>query len=618
MSEKFNSRVSAEGAALIADAVINNTKMSFLKAYGSTTEFADAQLPKLTDKDLTGASHNQNGHISNVSVDKDTNTVRTEIVLDGSTVEADYGLNSILMVATVDGKEHLFAVLKANQTQYMNAYDGKSSTNLQINCSFIISNTDVVDILKVDSAGTLTRADYDELHKFTVDQVAITVTNVNKYTDASVSKEADIRLAADIDEIKARSDADDIERKARIAADNTESKARAAADDAAAKDLSTLKGTVSTNYTNATIYADGAVNKEAAIRLAADNTESKARSAADAENSKAAQRAQSTADAKYPAGVIEIPANSDLNSYTKEGNYHQNVSTVTATIKNMPVDNIGPFGLQVLHGADNLQILTTYSNTNSYSWLRTMSNNNWCPWLHYEFSNQDSTITGKKIFSQPTTFKFPTDLSMRSMMQLDFGVNSKNVLFGLPGDANGDAIGLGAGGLTVIGSGESTSNYLTDVMNGTFPTSVTKHVAMDEYAVVVSDGPVHLISHFQDNDGKAKEATLEINGNFNVPGAVLGQTLDTRGAKQNPAWYQATYPKSVIREFKALADLDITMPSGQTTNWFELETRVPWNNNSGGYAIQTAYSTASARPLMFIRKGTSDTAWSAWEQMTTW
>lgn len=281
MSEKFNSRVSAEGAALIADAVINNTKMSFLKAYGSTTEFADAQLPKLTDKDLTGASHNQNGHISNVSVDKDTNTVRTEIVLDGSTVEADYGLNSILMVATVDGKEHLFAVLKANQTQYMNAYDGKSSTNLQINCSFIISNTDVVDILKVDSAGTLTRADYDELHKFTVDQVAITVTNVNKYTDASVSKEADIRLAADIDEIKARSDADDIERKARIAADNTESKARAAADDAAAKDLSTLKGTVSTNYTNATIYADGAVNKEAAIRLAADNTESKARSDAD-------------------------------------------------------------------------------------------------------------------------------------------------------------------------------------------------------------------------------------------------------------------------------------------------------------------------------------------------
>ena len=110
----------------------------------------------------------------------------------------------------------------------------------------------------------------------------------------------------------------------------------------------------------------------------------------------------------------------------------------------------------------------------------------------------------------------------------------------------------------------------------------------------------------------------EINGNFNVPGAVLGQTLDARGAKQNPAWYQATYPKSVIREFKALADLDITMPSGQTTNWFELETRVPWNNNSGGYAIQTAYSTASARPLMFIRKGTSDTAWSAWEQMTTW
>ena len=63
MTQKFNSRVSAEGALLIADAVAKNTKMSFLKAYGSTTEFSDDQLAGLTDKDLTGASHNQTGHI---------------------------------------------------------------------------------------------------------------------------------------------------------------------------------------------------------------------------------------------------------------------------------------------------------------------------------------------------------------------------------------------------------------------------------------------------------------------------------------------------------------------------------------------------------------------------
>lgn len=287
MTQKFNSRVSAEGALLIADAVAKNTKMSFLKAYGSTTEFSDDQLAGLTDKDLTGASHNQTGHISNVAVDDATSTVHTEIVLDGNSVEADYGLNSILIVATVDGNEHLFAVLKANQVQYMNAYDGKSSTNLQINCSFKISNTDVVDIIKVDTAGTLTRADYDKLHEFTVSQVAVTVTNVNKYTDTAMSKEAAARSAADSAEIKARSDADAWETGQRTAADTTETKARIAADNAAASSVSKLTSTVAANYTSATVYADSAVAAEASTRSTADSAESKTRSDADLKETQA-------------------------------------------------------------------------------------------------------------------------------------------------------------------------------------------------------------------------------------------------------------------------------------------------------------------------------------------
>lgn len=301
MTQKFNSRVSAEGALLIADAVAKNTKMSFLKAYGSTTEFSDDQLAGLTDKDLTGASHNQTGHISNVSVDDATSTVHTEIVLDGNTVEADYGLNSILMVATVDGNEHLFAVLKANQVQYMNAYDGKSSTNLQINCSFKVSNTDVVDIIKVDTAGTLTRADYDKLHEFTVSQVAVTVTNVNKYTDTAMSKEAAARSAADSAENKARSDADTWETGQRTAADTTETNARIAADNAAASSVSKLTSTVAANYTSATVYADSAVAKEAAARSSASTAassatvaEAAARSTADSNEAKARSNGDSS------------------------------------------------------------------------------------------------------------------------------------------------------------------------------------------------------------------------------------------------------------------------------------------------------------------------------------
>lgn len=39
----------------------------------------------------------------------------------------------------------------------------------------------------------------------------------------------------------------------------------------------------------------------------------------------------------------------------------------------------------------------------------------------------------------------------------------------------------------------------------------------------------------------------------------------------------------------------------------EIETRIPWENKTGGYPIQTAYTTQSNRPIAFVRIGTSDT-----------
>jgi hypothetical protein len=348
MSEKFNGAVTAMGTSLIAKAIANNTKMSFLKIVGSKSTYTDKQLPTLTDDVLSSASHDQEGHISNVTIADET-TIKTELVLDGSSVEADYQLNTVLILATVDGTDHLFGVLKANQPQYMNAYDGKSSTNLEINCSFKVANTDAVSIT-VDTRGTLTVDDYNRLHEYTDTQVASASGVANKRMDNAVAAEAKDRAAAVTSESTARSSAVAAEATARSNAVSGEASARAAADTKLQNSASTAASDIAVLRTSAASYTDtkvqsaatvasnatsteavnrasavaaestarsNAVSDEAAKRIAADSTETKARSAADATlqssasaNSSAAAKAQTTANNASSAVVNEATARS--------------------------------------------------------------------------------------------------------------------------------------------------------------------------------------------------------------------------------------------------------------------------------------------------------------------
>ncbi|KRK40787.1 hypothetical protein FC07_GL002536 [Loigolactobacillus bifermentans DSM 20003] len=289
------------GTDLINQAIVNNTKMQFLRVIGSSTVYTADQLATLDDATITGASHNQDGHVSNVTR-KDKTTIATELVLDGSNVKADYQLNTILILATVDGKDHLFAALKANQAQYMNAYDGNEAVNLQVNCSFKIANTDHVDIT-VDSAGTLTVDDYNRLHDYTDKVGKDTGAAANSYTDSKVAAASSAAIAANIGEAAARSAADSVasaslaaEVKARAAADTTNSTAASSAAASLATQITNNKSTFNTYLSAAnssaasmaaaitanSTAANSAVAAEAAARTKADTTEVTARSAADA------------------------------------------------------------------------------------------------------------------------------------------------------------------------------------------------------------------------------------------------------------------------------------------------------------------------------------------------
>ncbi|MGL4571975.1 MAG: alanine-zipper protein [Clostridium sp.] len=83
---------------------------------------------------------------------------------------------------------------------------------------------------------------------------------------------------------------------------------------------------------------------------------------------------------------------------------------------------------------------------------------------------------------------------------------------------------------------------------------------------------------------------------------------DRRGTNENPLWYMRNYPRQTIYEFKFANVIGVsTSPVFGT-----LTTAIPWNDNSGGYPVQTFKSNNTS---VYERKGTSDTEWSSWSRL---
>ena len=95
-------------------------------------------------------------------------------------------------------------------------------------------------------------------------------------------------------------------------------------------------------------------------------------------------------------------------------------------------------------------------------------------------------------------------------------------------------------------------------------------------------------------------------------------TVNGRSINCPPSYYQTNYPAKEVREFKQTANVGVTLPSGQTSLYGILTTKITGNDTSFGRPRQTFEPTLSARPLTYTRIGISDTAWSDWELVTTW
>lgn len=82
----------------------------------------------------------------------------------------------------------------------------------------------------------------------------------------------------------------------------------------------------------------------------------------------------------------------------------------------------------------------------------------------------------------------------------------------IPGTTDGDGIQIGTGGLIVIGSGESATNFVNWASLSTSGNS--------EKTYILSDGPAYVITNLNSAYADRKEFVFNSTGNFDVPGYV--------------------------------------------------------------------------------------------------
>lgn len=160
LSKKFTTVVTVQGMQLLNQSIADQIDLALIKAVASTSAYPPEMLETLTDDNYKSANKAQETTINKIEPRGD-GTLAMEIVFDGNDIQYDYTLNTVFIVAEVAGKERLFAVIRANQPQYMNAYDGSSRTNLQINFALKLDNSEAN--ITINSAALATTKDLNDL-----------------------------------------------------------------------------------------------------------------------------------------------------------------------------------------------------------------------------------------------------------------------------------------------------------------------------------------------------------------------------------------------------------------------------------------------------------------------
>lgn len=483
MANKFTTKVTNEGLNLLQLASQQDKKVEFINVIASSTAYSESQLISETYDDINSrASKNQTGTINNLTIDK--NITKMELVFDGHDIKSDYTLNSIFLIAKLKDNQDLklFAVIKANQPQYMNSYDGSGSTNLQINLGVKFSNNDKVT-LQIDTAAIATLGDLSNLRNETQ-------TKLDKETSRATEKEKNLALDIETEKNRAikaennlQTNIDTIDSRAQ----SEEKKLSNKLDTETARAIQSeqeLQGKVETEKnraqskedelknlinSNKTTLNETVLNEQNRAIQAEENLQSKITS----EQNRAMTK-ENTLDSKI------VQANKDIETEK---------SRAIAAEKDLQNFIDGEMERAII-AEDEIR----KSARSNQERLDAKDN-------HIFINNKSDDVN--------------------NILDVVDKYNTKNFIQSLAGDEWGSAVGIGNAGLTVIGGGESSSTLLHYVKNQK-AINGTVYQPQNEELFLASDTNVKIITNTQDTNNTAnyKVTNFDVNGNVQIPGKI--------------------------------------------------------------------------------------------------
>ena len=483
MANKFTTKVTNEGLNLLQLASQQDKKVEFINVIASSTAYSENQLISETYDDINSrASKNQTGTINNLTIDK--NITKMELVFDGHDIKSDYTLNSIFLIAKLKDSQDLklFAIIKANQPQYMNSYDGSGSTNLQINLGVKFSNNDKVT-LQIDTAAIATLGDLSNLRNETQ-------AKLDKETTRATEKEKN--LALDIETEKNRA----------IKAENTLQTNIDTIDSRAQSEEKKLSNKLDTETTRA-------IQSEQELQGKVETEKNRAQSKEDELKSLINSNKQTLNETVLNEQNRAIQAEENLQSkitseqnraMTKENTLDSKIVQANKDIETEKSRAIAAEkDLQnYIDGEMDRAIITEAE-------IRGLA-----------YSNQERLdAKDNHIFINNKSD------DVNNILDVVDKYNTKNVIQSLAGDELGSAVGIGNTGLTVIGGGESSSTLLHHVKNQK-AINGTVYQPQDEELFLASDTNVKIITNTQDTNNTAnyKVTNFDVNGNVQIPGKI--------------------------------------------------------------------------------------------------
>ncbi len=483
MANKFTTKVTNEGLNLLQLASQQDKKVEFINVIASSTAYGENQLILETYDDINSrAFKNQTGTINNLTIDK--NITKMELVFDSHDIKSDYTLNSIFLIAKLKDSQDLklFAIIKANQPQYMNSYDGSGSTNLQINLGVKFSNNDKVT-LQIDTAAIATLGDLSNLRNETQ-------AKLDKETTRATEKEKN--LALDIETEKNRA----------IKAENTLQTNIDTIDSRAQSEEKKLSNKLDTETTRA-------IQSEQELQGKVETEKNRAQSKEDELKSLINSNKQTLNETVLNEQNRAIQAEENLQSkitseqnraMTKENTLDSKIVQANKDIETEKSRAIAAEkDLQNYIGAEMDRTIITEDE------IRRLARSN-----QERLDAKDNHI-----------FINNKSDDVNNILDVVDKYNTKNVIQSLAGDEWGSAVGIGNAGLTVIGGGESSSTLLHHVKNQK-AINGTVYQPQNEELFLASDTNVKIITNTQDanNTANYKVTNFDVNGNVQIPGKI--------------------------------------------------------------------------------------------------